>query len=169
MKPDTAPGQPRRPTSQRALGRGDLRLLLLSLINEQPRHGYELIQCISEMFVRAYTPSAGSVYPLLAQFEADGWARVHDDAGRKRYAITPAGRAALTKQDAQVQAALLRTRQSARALTKANLPQPVREAMQHLTRALMLRHGRWHDDNAGRVAQLLAQATALIHAGGDER
>ncbi|WP_305805298.1 helix-turn-helix transcriptional regulator [Stenotrophomonas sp. YIM B06876] len=116
MKSDHVVTAPRRRVLPRPLGRGDLRLLLLSLIGAQPRHGYELIQCISGMFVRRYTPSAGSVYPLLAQFEADGWAVAQDDAGRKRCRITAAGRAGLKLRDDQVQAALRRTRHSAHPL-----------------------------------------------------
>lgn len=162
MTPDNAPIDNRRRSPQRPLGRGDLRLLLLSLIGEQPRHGYELIQRISDMFVRVYTPSAGSVYPVLAQFEADGWVEVAEDGGRKRYAITARGQAELQTRDADVQAALLRTRHSARAITKAHAPVPIREAMHELKRALMLRHGRWQPEHAERVAQVLLQAAALI-------
>ncbi|MEE7548662.1 PadR family transcriptional regulator, partial [Xanthomonas sp. Kuri4-1] len=60
--PERDAGRPRRP-----LGHGDLRLLLLSLIEQQPRHGYELIRLIAEMFSGVYTPSAGVIYPTLAQ------------------------------------------------------------------------------------------------------
>lgn len=157
--------EPRRRTTSRPLGRGDLRLLLLSLIGERPCHGYELIQRISDMFVRAYTPSAGSVYPVLAQFETDGWVHAEEDGGRKRYRISVSGQTELRTRDADVQAALLRTRLSARAIAKANAPVPIREAMQELKRALMLRHGRWQPEHAERVALALRTAAALIQHG----
>jgi len=63
---------PRRNGQPRVLSRGDLRLLVLALIGEQPRHGYELMQLISNQFMQAYTPSAGTMYPLLASFEQAG-------------------------------------------------------------------------------------------------
>lgn len=168
MTLDNATADSRRRSPQRPLGRGDLRLLLLSLIGEQPRHGYELIQRVSDMFVRVYTPSAGSVYPVLAQFEADGWVAVEEEAGRKRYRITATGLAELQARDAEVQAALRRTRDSARAITKANAPVPIREAMHELKRALMLRHGRWQPAQVERVAQALLQAAALIQHEDDD-
>ena len=64
-----------------------------------------------------------------------------------------------------MEAAQLRARHSARAITKANLPPPVREAMHRLKKALVLRGGRWQDVDAGRVAALLEQAAALVRQG----
>src|SRR5690554_1243371 len=58
----TDPDVPRRNGQPRVLSRGDLRLLVLALIGEQPRHGYELMQLISNQFMQAYTPSAGTMY-----------------------------------------------------------------------------------------------------------
>lgn len=149
-------------SAPRPLCRGDLRLLLLSLLGQAPRHGYELIQQVGEMFLRVYTPSPGSVYPLLADFEKLRWVRAEEDDGRKRYHLTALGRAQLKLQQAQIDDALLRTRHSARTITRANLPPAVREAMQQLTRAMMLRHGRWQDADIERLTTLLDAATALV-------
>lgn len=157
---------PARPLTSRPLSRGDLRLLVLSLLAAQPRHGYELIQCISEMFVRVYTPSAGSIYPVLAQFEAAGWVSALEEAGRKRYQLTALGQAELAAQREEVDAALHRVRHSARAIAKANLPPVVRDAMRELKQALGLHHARWQDDNAVAVAQALREAAAQIRAQG---
>ncbi|MDQ1064069.1 PadR family transcriptional regulator [Stenotrophomonas sp. SORGH_AS_0282] len=157
---------PARPLTSRPLSRGDLRLLVLSLLAAQPRHGYELIQCISEMFVRVYTPSAGSIYPVLAQFEAAGWVSALEEAGRKRYQLTALGQAELAAQREEVDAALHRVRHSARAIAKANLPPVVRDAMRELKQALGLHHARWQDDNAVAVAQALREAAAHIRAQG---
>ena len=54
----------------RVFGHGDLKLILLALIAEQPRHGYELIRTIEEMFDGAYAPSPGAVYPTLTLLSA---------------------------------------------------------------------------------------------------
>jgi len=139
------------------LGRGDLRLLLLSLIGEQPRHGYELIQQISEMFVRVYTPSAGSVYPLLADFEKQRWV-----SGRKRYHITSLGLAQLKLRAEEVETARMRARHNSRVIARESLPAPLRDAMHQFTHSLMLRKGDWQDADVARIASLIAEATALV-------
>ena len=149
----------------RPLGRGDLRLLLLALVAQAPRHGYELIQLISDMFLRVYTPSAGSVYPLLADFEKQHWVEAEEDGGRKRYRITTLGQTQLKLREAEVKAAQLRARHSARAIAKASLPPPVREAMHRLKKSLVLRNGHWQHVDAERIAALLDQAAALVRQG----
>jgi DNA-binding PadR family transcriptional regulator len=74
---------------------GSLRLYLLSLLAEQPRHGYELIQALSDRFGGTYSPSAGTIYPRLAKLEEEGL--VTKTAGDRKtvYEITDAGRAEL--------------------------------------------------------------------------
>jgi DNA-binding PadR family transcriptional regulator len=158
--------RPARPLTARPLSRGDLRLLMLALLGEQPRHGYELIQLISDMFVRVYTPSAGSIYPVLAQFEAAGWVGAIEDGGRKRYQLSALGAAELAAQREEVDAALRRVRDSARTITKANLPPSVRDALRELKTALGLCHGRWNETNASSVAQALRDAAAHIRGQG---
>ncbi len=142
----------------RALGHGDLRLLLLAQIEQQPRHGYELIRLIGELFAGVYSPSPGVVYPTLAQLEAQGWVSADLDEGRKRYTITDAGRAQADAERDAIDAALLRTHRSARDLAKAQMPAPVRDALRRIKRGLLARHGRWDEAEIQRVAALLDQA-----------
>ena len=71
---------------------GALRLYLLKLLDESPRHGYDLMKSLSH---GTYTPSAGTIYPRLARLERDGLVERYDDGGRKTYRITDAGRAEL--------------------------------------------------------------------------
>ncbi len=79
---------------------GHLRLYLLSLLAESPKHGYELIQSLSERFGGTYTPSAGTVYPRLAKLEDEGLVSKQSDGRKTIYAITAAGRAELeSRQD----------------------------------------------------------------------
>lgn len=70
---------------------GHLRLYLLSLLDEQPRHGYELIQALSDRFGGTYAPSAGTIYPRLAKLEAEGLVTKESDGRKTIYRITPAG------------------------------------------------------------------------------
>jgi DNA-binding PadR family transcriptional regulator len=76
-------------------GHGRLRLYLLSLLEESPKHGYELIRGLEDRFMGFYAPSAGTVYPRLARLEAEGLVTKEEEAGRKIYRITEAGRAEL--------------------------------------------------------------------------
>ena len=79
---------------------GHLRLYLLSLLAEQPQHGYELIQGLGERFGGTYVPSAGTIYPRLAKLQEEGLVTKESDGRRTVYAITDAGRAELaSRQD----------------------------------------------------------------------
>jgi DNA-binding PadR family transcriptional regulator len=72
---------------------GDLRLYLLSLIDEEPRHGYDLMQALSDRTGGTYTPSAGTIYPRLAKLEEEGLVTKSVDGRKTVYAITEAGHA----------------------------------------------------------------------------
>lgn len=74
---------------------GSLRLYLLSLLAEQPRHGYELIQALSDRFGGSYIPSAGTIYPRLSKLEEEGLVTKESDGRKTTYSITDAGRAEL--------------------------------------------------------------------------
>ena len=76
-------------------GHGHLRLYLLSLLDESPKHGYELIQALEERFGGTYVPSAGTIYPRLAKLEEEGLVTKTADGRKTVYAITDAGRAEL--------------------------------------------------------------------------
>lgn len=71
---------------------GQLRLYLLALLNEGPRHGYEVIQDLEQRFNGLYSPSAGTVYPRLAKLEEEGLVERVDDGRKAVYRITEAGR-----------------------------------------------------------------------------
>ncbi|MFI9270425.1 helix-turn-helix transcriptional regulator [Kitasatospora sp. NPDC052896] len=75
---------------------GRLRLYLLKLLDESPRHGYEVIRLLEERFHGLYAPSAGTVYPRLAKLEKEGLVEHSTEGGRKVYRITEAGRTELT-------------------------------------------------------------------------
>ncbi|CAL4858506.1 helix-turn-helix transcriptional regulator [Microbacterium sp. MM2322] len=72
---------------------GDLRLYLLSLLDEAPRHGYDLMQALSDRTGGTYTPSAGTVYPRLSKLEEEGLVTKTVDGRKTVYEITDAGRA----------------------------------------------------------------------------
>jgi DNA-binding PadR family transcriptional regulator len=76
-------------------GHGRLRLYLLKLLDESPRHGYDVIRELEDRFMGLYSPSAGTVYPRLARLESEGLVSHEVVEGRKIYRITDAGRAEL--------------------------------------------------------------------------
>jgi DNA-binding PadR family transcriptional regulator len=81
---------------------GSLRLYLLSLLAERPRHGYELIQALSERFGGTYSPSAGTIYPRLAKLEEEGLVTKTSDGRKTVYEITDAGRAELADRESEL-------------------------------------------------------------------
>jgi DNA-binding PadR family transcriptional regulator len=74
---------------------GGLRLYLLKLLDDGPKHGYELIRLLESRFRGRYAPSAGTIYPRLRRLEADGQVTRTAAGGRKVYTLTEAGRAEL--------------------------------------------------------------------------
>lgn len=91
---------------------GRLRLYLLKLLDEAPRHGYEVIRLLEERFQGLYAPSAGTVYPRLAKLEAEGLVTHTTEGGRKVYAITDAGRAELADRSGELADLELEIRES---------------------------------------------------------
>jgi DNA-binding PadR family transcriptional regulator len=83
--------------SARVLASGDLQLLILLLLSEKPRHGYEIIKAIEEHSSGVYTPSPGMVYPALTFLEETGYATATVEGTKKLFSITADGTEHLTK------------------------------------------------------------------------
>lgn len=102
------PGGPRK----RLFGAGELRLVLLKLIADEPRHGYELMKALEEITGGAYSPSPGTVYPTLSQLEDEGLIAESVGEGRegprKAFAATDAGHAELADRASEVEALMER-------------------------------------------------------------
>jgi DNA-binding PadR family transcriptional regulator len=93
---------------------GDLRFVILALLEEQSRHGYELIKELEERTGGAYRPSAGVIYPTLALLEDEGLAKpAGGETGRKLYEITPEGKAAIDKNRTAVEGVFARMEEAA--------------------------------------------------------
>ena len=84
----------------------DLRLIVLSLLEQQPRHGYDVIKAIEELTSGSYVPSPGVIYPTLTYLEEAGHATAASEGNKKVYAITEAGKAHLDANRAGVDAVL---------------------------------------------------------------
>jgi DNA-binding PadR family transcriptional regulator len=70
---------------------GELKFIILRLLKEKPRHGYDVIKALEERMWGCYTPSAGAVYPTLQLLEDQGYVRSAETEGKKVYHITPEG------------------------------------------------------------------------------
>jgi DNA-binding PadR family transcriptional regulator len=92
----------------RMLAQGDLRLIALALIAEQPRHGYEIIKVLEDKTAGWYSPSPGIVYPTLTYLEEAGQVTAQAEGSKKLYSITDQGRAHLDENRDFVDAVLER-------------------------------------------------------------
>src|SRR6266478_3284709 len=85
------------------LASGDIQLIILALLSEKPRHGYEIIKQVEEHSSGAYTPSPGMVYPALTYLEEMGYAASESEGTKKLYRITETGTAYLNENRASVE------------------------------------------------------------------
>jgi DNA-binding PadR family transcriptional regulator len=145
--PGLGPGRHGGGGGRSGLGRffahGDLRLVILHLIAEKPRHGYELIKAIEERVAGAYSPSPGVIYPTLTLLEELGYVTVSaaGEGARKLHEVTAHGRAFLEANRPALDALLARMEEAGRARGDGPPPQVVR-AMENLKLALRLRRSR---------------------------
>jgi DNA-binding PadR family transcriptional regulator len=152
----------------RFFGPGDLRTLLLWLIGEKPRHGYELIKAVEQLVGGAYSPSPGSVYPILNLLEDMGQIEAtSSEGGKKLFAITEAGREVLKDEAAAIEGMLSRMRIMARSMGGMRPPEEVIQAMHTLRTALGLHQRGWSEDETRRVSDILNRAIAEIHGEDD--
>ncbi len=146
---------------------GRLRLYLLKLLDEAPRHGYEVIRLLEERFQGLYAPSAGTVYPRLAKLEAEGLVTHTTEGGRKVYAITDAGRAELADRSGELADLELEIRESVAELA-AEIRADVRGAAGDLRREMRAAAGAARR-GAGSGAQAEGDDFATGTASADEK
>lgn len=153
----------------RIFGPGDLRLVLLSLIQTKPRHGYELIKELEQKFGGGYTPSPGSVYPTLALLDELGHIRSANTEGTKRpFEITAEGSEYLVQNQPALASALTRMDMAARAFSGEAPPPELHHAMHTLKASLMFHRGVWDDKETQRVRRIIEEAAQAI-AGSSHR
>lgn len=134
---------------------GELRFLVLAMIADAPRHGYELMKAIEERMGGSYSPSPGVIYPTLAWLEDMGYALVENvGASRKRYRVTPEGSAFIAANRAAIDALFERT--GAGGGRYDGVPAPILRGMENLKLALRLRLKRGPIDDA--TAEAIAAA-----------
>lgn len=153
---------PRR-SRQRLFDYGELRLLVLAMMADAPRHGYEVIKAIEERMAGSYRPSPGVIYPTLAWLEDMGYASLAaQQSGRKPYAITPEGKAFLTANQTAADELMRRGLESQ--FSRDDLPSPIRRAMENLKYAirLRLREGGIDEQAANAIAEAMDAAARIV-------
>ena len=143
---------------------GELRLVLLKLIADEPRHGYDLIRAIEELTGGAYAPSPGVVYPTLTLLDEQGLIGEQQSEGaKKRFAVTDAGRQLLAENAEAIEVLMDRLRSIGGERGRVN-GAPVQRAMMNLGMALKhrLARGEFSDDTLHDVAALIDEVAQKI-------
>lgn len=149
---------------RRLFDSAELRLVLLKLIGDQPRHGYDLIRAIEEQSGGAYAPSPGVVYPTITLLQdMEHISELEAEGTRRRFTITDTGKALLIEKADEVEALFARLAALAEE-SGASDRSPVRRAMMNLHMALRIRmaRGEANADLAHDVAAILDDAARRI-------
>lgn len=157
---ETAPGA-ERARRRGPFDYGELRLIVLGLMSEQPRHGYELIKLIEERMGGGYSPSPGVIYPTLSWLEGAGYATPELEGGRKRFRATPEGEAYLAANEgALAEIAVYMGGLGSRGTT----PEAVLRGLDEIKRALRQRfaQGGVEDETIARIAATLREAARAV-------
>lgn len=158
-------GGPRRGGRRgRMFGQGELRLVLLKLIAEEPRHGYDLIRAIEEMTHGDYAPSPGVVYPTLTMLQDMGLIEEQAAEGtRKKFAVTAEGRKHLDDNAEEAERLFERLEEHGSSRRRSSRPELGR-AVGNLMHALRNRvaHEGWNEDLLNEVTDILDDAAKRI-------
>ncbi len=166
----------RRPRLGRFFAHGDLRFLILKLIDAKSRHGYEIIKAIEEQVSGAYSPSPGVIYPTLTLLEELDWIRgIATDGSKRLYEITSDGSLALEANKTIVEAILARMVEVSEAQVGDGAPDKritggvamaprLRVALDDLTRAIEQRiaDDRLTKGQIGAIVAALSTAAAEV-------
>ena len=149
---------------RRVFEAGELRLVLLKLITDQPRHGYDLIRAIEEMTHGTYAPSPGIVYPTLTMLQDMGLIEeAKGEGSRKIFTLTPEGKEHLGEKEEEVDSLLERLKDLGSDERKAG-GAPIRRAVGNLLSALWHRATREDSDEGTlhKIAAILDEAAQKI-------
>jgi DNA-binding PadR family transcriptional regulator len=143
---------------------GHLKFVILQLLDEKPRHGYEIIKEIEEKFGGTYSPSPGTVYPTLTLLEDLGYARaLPEEGGKKIYEITDEGRAYLAENKPLIDDIFSKITDFAANIFGEPMME-VNRGLKDVAQAIYSRSGARSVDQIKRVREILEQAAKDIKA-----
>jgi DNA-binding PadR family transcriptional regulator len=156
---------PRRRMRQQVFESGEVKYVILRLLKEKPRHGYEVIKALEEKMGGWYSPSAGTIYPTLQLLEDQGFVRAVETEGKKVYHITPEGEAFLEEHKDVLDDILGRVRDAVRGFAGGSMG----ELSEVFARLARLAYGEaWHagpgDPKVQKILDALKKAVAEIEA-----
>lgn len=150
------------PRGGRVFDQGDLKYVILQLLAEKPRHGYEIIKAIEERFGGAYAPSPGTVYPTLTMLEDMGYARViPEEGGKKVYEITDEGKKYLEENRSAVDDIFSRISDFAQNLFGEPM-MAVHRAMKDVGRAVYVNDRKRTPEQLKQISDILERAATEI-------
>jgi DNA-binding PadR family transcriptional regulator len=143
---------------------GDMKYVILKLLRDKPRHGYEVMKDLEERMHGCYSPSPGTVYPTLQWLEDEGLVVGRDVDGKKVYEITAQGRAFLEEHKDVVEDIFDRVAEAVERTVGGSMVE-VNRALGQLVKAVYRTGWKASGDEARkRVAEILAKASAEIEA-----
>ena len=143
---------------------GDMKYVILKLLKDKPRHGYEVMKELEEQLHGCYSPSPGTVYPTLQWLEDSGLVTGKDVEGKKVYEITDAGRTFLDEHKDVVEDIFDRVRDVVEDVLGGSMAD-VNRAMGRLVKCVYRRGWKAKDDAARKqAAEILTRAAAEIEA-----
>lgn len=142
---------------------GEVKFVILRLLREKPRHGYDIIKALEERLGGCYTPSAGTVYPTLQLLVDQGYVRSEEQDGKKVYHITPEGEQFLDDNRDTLDDIFDRVRDTVRDFAGGRMGD-LNQAFAKLSATTFKRAWRWGPDHPAmpKVIEILRQATADI-------
>ena len=146
---------------------GDLKLVILQLLEEKPRHGYDIIKALEEKSGGGYSPSPGTVYPTLSLLEEMDYAKATlEESGKKVYSITDEGRKYLAENKTTVDDVLDRLVQFGESLFGGRPMSSAHEAMGQLGRAYarFVMKGGATPEQIAKIAEILRKAAVELDA-----
>lgn len=126
---------------ERMFDAGDIKLVILKLLSEQPRYGYQLIKTMEERLAGGYTPSAGVIYPTLTMLEEEGLATSTTENNKKVYSVTPEGTQFLEENKGRVEALFERLEEAGKGFERGRSPE-IMKAFHNLRGAVIARVSR---------------------------
>ena len=155
---------PRRGRGRRQMFEaGEIKFVILRLLKEKPRHGYEILKALEEGMAGCYTASPGTVYPTLQMLEDQGYVRVVEENGKKVYHITPEGDAFLAEHKDAIEDIFDRVRDTVRDVAGGPMGE-LHQAFARVAAVTYKRAWRWGGSHPAvpHIVELLKQTADAI-------
>jgi DNA-binding PadR family transcriptional regulator len=148
---------------ERMFDAGDIKLVILKLLSEQPSYGYQLIKTMEERLAGGYTPSAGVIYPTLTMLEEEGLATSTLENNKKVYSVTPEGKQHLEENKRRIEALFERLEEAGQGFKRGRSPE-IMKAFHNLRGAVIARVSRESvsEDQIAKIAEAINAAAKSI-------